>query len=183
MNLYPVTIIENFYENPDAIRAFALEQKYSYCHEIPDVKYVFPGCRSKDLFDLDKTLHEKICSKLISIFHNTEHDYMRWAISTNFQIVTEEYKDGVIHTDHNKIFAAVLYLTPDAPLNSGTSLFKPNKNFDEKIEHKFIIFVESRVVSKLLNIHFKSGAITERGLSLSRCFISLIFFRHFKEKS
>ena len=28
---------------------------------------------------------------------------------------------------------------------------KNNKNFDEKIEHKFIIFVESRVVSKLLN--------------------------------
>jgi hypothetical protein len=150
MNLYPVTIIENFYENPDAIRAFALKQKYSYCHEILDVKYVFPGCRSNDLFDLDKTLHEKICSKLISIFHNTEHDYMRWAISTNFQIVTEEYKDGVIHTDHNTIFAAVLYLTPDAPLNSGTSLFKPNKNFDEK---KYLQALENN------DVRFKSGEI------------------------
>jgi len=32
MNLYPtVTIIENFYENPDEIRKFALKQKFSYC--------------------------------------------------------------------------------------------------------------------------------------------------------
>jgi hypothetical protein len=132
MNLYPVTVIENFYENPDAIRKFALTQNYTFCHERQNLQYVYPGSRTKDLFDLDRTLHEKICKKMISVFHNTEYDYMRWAISTNFQSVTEEYKDGVIHTDQNTIFAAVLYLTPDAPLNSGTSLFKPNKKFDEK---------------------------------------------------
>jgi hypothetical protein len=131
MNLYPVTIVEDFYENPDKIRTFALAQQYHHCHEIPNSKYVFPGSRTKDLFDLDKSLHEKICSKLVSIFHNTEHDSMRWAISTNFQSVTEEFKDGVIHTDHNTIFAAVLYLSPNAPLNSGTSLFKPNNLFDK----------------------------------------------------
>ena len=131
MNLYPVTVIENFYENPDAIRKFALAQKYTFCHERQNLEYVYPGSRTKDLFDLDSTLHEKICKKMVSVFHNSEYDYMRWAISTNFQSVTDEYKDGVIHTDTNTIFAAVLYLTPDAPLNAGTSLFKPNKNFDE----------------------------------------------------
>ena len=131
MNLYPVTIIENFYENPDAIRKFALAQKYTFCHERQNLEYVYPGSRTKDLFDLDSALHEKICKKMVSVFHNSEYDYMRWAISTNFQSVTDEYKDGVIHTDTNTIFAAVLYLTPDAPLNAGTSLFKPNKNFDE----------------------------------------------------
>lgn len=132
MNLYPVTVIENFYENPDAIRKFALAQEYTFCHERQNLQYVYPGGRTKDLFDLDSSLHEKICKKLVSIFHNSEYDTMRWAISTNFQSVAEEYKEGVIHTDHNTIFAAVLYLTPNAPLNSGTSLFKPNKNFDEK---------------------------------------------------
>jgi hypothetical protein len=132
MNLYPVTIIENFYENPDAIRSFALAQKYTFCHERQNLEYVYPGSRTKDVFDLDSVLHEKICKKMVSVFHNSEYDYMRWAISTNFQSVTDEYKDGVIHTDQNTVFAAVLYLTPDAPLNSGTSLFKPNKKFDEK---------------------------------------------------
>jgi Family of unknown function (DUF6445) len=132
MNLYPVTIVENFYENPDAIRKFALAQEYTFCHNRLNLEYVYPGSRTKDLFDLDSALHEKICKKLVSIFHNSEHDYMRWALSTSFQSVTEEYNQGVIHTDQNTVFAAVLYLTPNAPLNSGTSLFKPNKKFDEK---------------------------------------------------
>ena len=132
MNLYPVTVIENFYENPDAIRKFALEQKYTFCHEVKDIDYVYPGCRTKDLSNLDKALFDKICTKLVSVFHNAENDHMRWLITTSFQSVSAEYGQGVIHTDHNTVFAAVLYLTPDAPLNSGTSLFKKNKTFDEK---------------------------------------------------
>ena len=131
MNLYPVTIIENFYENPDAIREFALAQKYTFCHEIENIQYSFPGSRTADISTLDSALFEKICTKLVSVYHNAEHDYMRWAITTSFQSVAAEYGHGVIHTDHNTIFAAVLYLTPDAPLNGGTSLFKKNKNFDE----------------------------------------------------
>ncbi len=132
MNLYPVTIIENFYENPDAIRKFALAQEYTFCHDRLNMEYVYPGSRTKDLFDLDSKLHEKICKKLVSVYHNAEYDLMRWAISTSFQSVSAEYGQGVIHTDHNTVFAAVLYLSPDAPLNSGTSLFKKNKTFDEK---------------------------------------------------
>ena len=30
MNLYPVAIVENFYENPDAMRKFALAQQYEF---------------------------------------------------------------------------------------------------------------------------------------------------------
>ena len=131
MNLYPVTVIENFYENPDAIRKFALAQKYMFCDEIADISYTFPGCRTADISTLDKALFDKICTKLVSVFHNAEHDHMHWVMTTSFQSVAAEYGQGVIHTDHNTIFAAVLYLTPGAPLNGGTSLFKKNKTFDE----------------------------------------------------
>lgn len=135
MNLYPVTIIENFYENPDAIRQFALSQKYQFRHQLKNAGYVFPGCRTKDLSLINKPLFENVCKKIVSVFHNAEHDYMRWAIASSFQSVSAEYDRGVIHTDGNTVFAAVLYLSPDAPLESGTSLFKPNKNFDaEKYE-------------------------------------------------
>ncbi len=131
MNLYPATVIENFYEDPDAIREFALKQEYVFCHEKDNLEYVYPGSRTKDIYDLDPSLHKTICEKLISIFHNKEHDLMRWALSTNFQSVTKEYGEGVIHTDHNTIFAGVLFLSPDAPLDSGTSLFKKGKSFDQ----------------------------------------------------
>ncbi|MGJ8619364.1 MAG: DUF6445 family protein [Methylophilaceae bacterium] len=131
MNLYPVTILENFYENPDEVRRFALSQKYKYRYQMKDENYVFPGSRTKDLFTINKSLFEKANRKIISIFH-TGDDLTRWSITTSFQSVSEEYGEGVIHTDHNTVFAAVLYLTPDAPLDSGTSLFKPNDKFNQE---------------------------------------------------
>jgi hypothetical protein len=124
MNLYPVAVINDFYENPDAIRKFALAQKYKFRHEEEGLNYVYPGCRTQDLHVLDPSLQAMVLKKLVSAFHIPEHDLMRWAISSSFQSVSEIYKEGVIHTDNNTIFAGVLYLTPDAPLNSGTSLYK-----------------------------------------------------------
>jgi Family of unknown function (DUF6445) len=150
MYLYPVTVIDNFLENPDAYREYALAQKYRSLTQIPDAKHVFPGSRTLDLLELDKSIHEKILKKLVSVFHNSEYDKMRWAISTNFQSVSEKYGEGVIHTDHNTIFAALLYLTPNAPLNAGTSLFKPNSTFDEA---KYIKALEDN------DVRFRAGEI------------------------
>jgi len=138
MKLYPVTVIADFYENPDEIRKYALAQKYTYCHEMKNIEYVFPGSRTKDLKDLSQSLYEKVCKKLISVFHIPEHDLMRWQITTSFQIVDGEYGHGLIHQDQNTVFAGVLYLTPDAPLNSGTSLFRKNSNYDEEMYWKLI---------------------------------------------
>lgn len=132
MNLYPVTIVENFLEHPDAIRTFALNQKYQFRHQMKEAKYVFPGGRTKDLSVINKPYYENVSKKIISLFHNEETDRMRWLITTSFQSVAEEYGRGVIHTDSNTVFAAVLYLSPKAPLDAGTSLFRPNKTFDEE---------------------------------------------------
>lgn len=148
MNLYPVTVINDFYDHPDAIRKFALAQQYTYCHELKDIDYVFPGSRTKDLFELNPGLHEQVCKKLVSVFHLPEHDVMRWAISTSFQIVGKEYGSGLIHQDQNTIFAGVLYLTPDAPLDSGTSLFRKNKSYNEASYKKGIANNDERFRKK-----------------------------------
>ena len=76
MNLYPVTILENFYEDPDAVRAFALSQKYKFRHQITGAEYVFPGCRSKDLSTINKPLFEKTLIKLMRMLNNSE--FKRW---------------------------------------------------------------------------------------------------------
>ena len=47
MNLYPVTVVDNFYDNPDAIRKFALDQKYKFRHEEGDIGYVYPASEQK----------------------------------------------------------------------------------------------------------------------------------------
>jgi len=124
-------VIDNFYENPDAIRKFALAQTYKFRHEEGDIGYAYPGCRTKDLYELDSALQAKVLKKFISVFHIPEHDRMQWAVSSNFQIVSEQYKQGVIHVDTNTIFAGVLYLTPNAPLDSGTSIFRKNATFTQ----------------------------------------------------
>ncbi len=150
MNLYPVAVINDFYENPDAIRKFALAQKYTFRHEEQELDYVYPGCRTKDLFELDNALQALVLKKLVSVFHVPEFDIMRWAVSSSFQSVSEIYKDGVIHTDTNTIFAGVLYLTPNAPLNSGTSLYQKNDTFNQERYQKALNQNDER---------FKSGEI------------------------
>ncbi len=148
MNLYPVTVISDFYEKPDEIRQYALRQKYTYRHELDaDLNYVYTGCRTKELRDISFSMYEKICKKLISVFHIPEHDLMQWQINTSFQIVEAEYGHGLIHQDQNTVFAGVLYLTPNAPLDSGTSLFKKNASYDGALYSKII---------KENDVHFKN---------------------------
>ncbi len=72
-----------------------MSQKYQFRHQIKSVKYVFPGCSTKDLSSINKTLFDQVNKKIISLFHSTEHDYMQWAIATSFQSVSAEYGQGV----------------------------------------------------------------------------------------
>jgi len=175
MKLYPVTVISDFYESPDEIRKYALAQKYTYCHEMKGIDYVFPGSRTKDLKDLSQSLYEKICKKLISVFHIPEHDLMRWQINTSFQIVESEYDHGLIHQDQNTVFAGVLYLTPDAPLDSGTSLFRKNSTYDEDLYWKLIKENDERFKRKE-TIDFSYHNMFDEVVRVNNVYNSLILF-------
>ena len=148
MHYYPITLIDNFYENPDEVRAFALTQEFKFCHEIKDITYTFPGSRTEDLSIIHPDLFQKSCQKLTSIFHNYEHDVMRWSITSCFQSVTEEFGSGVIHHDANTVFAAVLYLTPHPAKNSGTTLYKEGSNFDSSRYQQSLIQNDLRFKNK-----------------------------------
>jgi len=175
MKLYPVTVIADFYENPDEIRKYALAQKYTYCHEIHGIEYVFPGSRTKDLKDLSQSLYEKVCKKLISVFHIPEHDVMRWQINTSFQIVEGEYGHGLIHQDQNTVFAGVLYLTPEAPLDSGTSLFRKNANYDEDLYWQQVKANDERFKRKE-SIDFSYHEMFDEVVRVNNVYNSLILF-------
>jgi Family of unknown function (DUF6445) len=181
MNLYPVTIIENFYEKPDEIRNFALNQEYTFCHERKNVDYVYPGSRTKDIFDLDPQLQALICKKLVSVFHNSEYDIMRWGISTNFQSVTEEYREGVIHTDHNTIFAGVLYLSPNAPLDAGTSLFRKNSSFNEDEYKEALSLNDKEFREGKIVMNTKHHAMFEEIVRINNVYNTLVIYegRHY----
>lgn len=174
MNLYPITVVNDFYECPDEIRRFALTQKFQYC-KAPEEKYGWPGCRTKDISILDNSLYQKVCSKIISLFHNFEHDLMRWEITTSFQLVSERFEKGLIHKDGNVVFAGIIYLSPNAPLNSGTSIYKPNSLYDEN-RYKEALKFNDLCLTTDKHPSFEYHEMFEETLRVNNLYNSMILF-------
>lgn len=107
-----ITVIDNFYDNVDEVRDFALSLDF-------DIKGNYPGNRTGPVLNelwrsyIIEEL-EKITGKTII---NFPYDY-----NTSFQVTLEEDTTWVHHDAMS--FAAVVYLTPDAPLDTGTAIYR-----------------------------------------------------------
>lgn len=103
-----IFIVDNFYDDPDAVRDFALNQ-VEY-HE--DLRY-YKGYRSKINYHPPgiKEAFENIIGRRLEVFE--EH-----AMNGCFQI-TRSCDPQVYHFDDQR-WAAMIYLTPNAPFQSGT---------------------------------------------------------------
>jgi hypothetical protein len=118
---YSSQIVDNFYEDPDKIRKYALEQNF--------YKRVgnYPGIRCDRLSDLNRPFFEFFVGKLSSLYFSDTNVKIEYDVITNFQIIDSKYNVGWIHQDDNSYFdvAGVVYLTPNAPINTGTSIYRP----------------------------------------------------------
>jgi len=121
-----VIVVDDFYEDPDSVRTFALSQDFY-------VKGNFPGDRTKS-FSTEKMKHtfEKLIGNTISYWPRSEADY-----NGCFQLTTSRMRSW-IHRDITD-WAAVIYLTPNAPFSGGTGFYKHKNtgnicasNFDEE---------------------------------------------------
>lgn len=106
-----VVVVDNFYANPDEVRAFALQLQY---HE--DKRY-YRGNRSMSLhrFPGIKERFEDLLKLRIT-------DWDEQPVNGVFQYCIGG-DQRVFHSDMQK-YAAVVYLTPDAPLSAGTQLLR-----------------------------------------------------------
>jgi len=104
-------VVDNFYINPENVREFALSVEYK-----EDIRW-YKGLRSEIPYRPKgiKQAFERIIGE--EIFNFEEHGY-----NGCFQITTAS-DPQVYHYDMQK-WAAMIYLTPDAPLESGTRLHK-----------------------------------------------------------
>ena len=130
--LFPTTVVDNFLENPDKIRNLALDMEYFH----NDGRY--PGKRTKGLHLINKELHDYFCNKFFSVFYDFLHP-VDWNIEITFQLIesfddskSSAFNKGWIHLDNDRIIGGVLYLTPNADLESGTSIYSPKSNFSKK---------------------------------------------------
>jgi FkbM family methyltransferase len=109
-------IVDNFYENPDKVREFALNQEYEiggigrgYIGNRTHQQFLFPGLKEK---------FEIIMGKKIIKWE--EH-----GMNGRFQYCWAG-QPLVYHCD-NQQWGGMLYLTPDAPFECGTTLYAHKK--------------------------------------------------------
>ena len=102
-------IVDNFFTDPDKVRQFALAAEFK-----SDIRY-FKGKRTIGFrFPGIKERFEQLLGKNI----------INWEKDPNgcFQYCVAEDK-SVYHCD-NQQYAAIVYLTPDAPIQAGTQLYR-----------------------------------------------------------
>lgn len=108
-----LVVVDDFYENPDEIRKIAMSQNF----ESSDYH---KGKRTKTRLIVDGTKEEieRILGKKITSWNQR--------FSGVFQYCTAE--DPIVYHTDSQSYAAVVYLTPDAPVESGTSFWRSKKN-------------------------------------------------------
>lgn len=111
-------VVDNFYQDPQQVREFALSQEFG-------VRGNYPGNRTKSFLNDDLKFHinqiiEPHDGKITYWGGNSDGDY---SYTGAFQLTTSEDRTW-IHADQSTDWAAVCYLTPDAPHTGGTGLFR-----------------------------------------------------------
>lgn len=109
-------IVDNFYESPGEVRRFALEQEYveggfgrGFIGRRTEKQFLFPGLKER---------FEQIMGKSII-------KWEEYGMNGRFQIAWSG-EPLVYHCDSQK-WGGMLYLTPDAPFQCGTTLYAHKK--------------------------------------------------------
>ena len=106
-----ISVVDGFYNDPDFIREFAmknLEYKPSGYHK---------GCRSERfLLNGTKEKLEEVMGRKITNWNHPSY------ANGVFQFCTKD--DPIVYHSDTQAYAGAIYLTPDAPLRSGTSTYK-----------------------------------------------------------
>lgn len=108
-----LVIAENFYDDPDSVRAMALNLPF-------DVKGNYPGARTAPM--LNDSIKNAI-SHLVTAAGPVINWHEDCGYTGSFQLCTA-YDRTWIHADSFNTWAGVCYLTPNAPVSGGTSLYR-----------------------------------------------------------
>tara|TARA_Y100000004_G_scaffold158762_1_gene185248 strand:- start:311 stop:961 length:651 start_codon:yes stop_codon:yes gene_type:complete len=132
--MYPITVVDDFFSEPDKIVDYAMQQEF-----FPSENGRWPGKRSKFLWELDRTLYDDICVKIISLFHPELPE--RWDFEMQFQLISpysEHQYDpknrGWIHVDKGDTkFGGIIYLNKHPEKDTGTCIYKEKKGWSSQI--------------------------------------------------
>ena len=120
---FPTLIIDNFFDDPDKVVEYANTLEF-----LPSELGEWPGKRSEELWMTNPELFDYTSAKIYNMFypHGLEH----YKMSLKFQYIEPYSFDnkGWIHIDRSQ-FGGIIYLTKDAEMGTGTSLYKPVRGY------------------------------------------------------
>lgn len=140
MSTFPVTIVDNFLDDPDYVLELAKSVEYTQ----PGSNN-YPGCKSvKKLYDIDFDLNTSIMSKLCSVFWDLNDSRVEWDGSGLDFMKIEPYSNkdsilnkGIIHHDGmaKTSIAGIVYLNKDHQRDCGTSFYEPKlEDYEQSTE-------------------------------------------------
>ena len=136
----PLTVLDNFFDNPNSIVNWGLSLESRY-----DVNHTWPGKRTNNLKFVHLPFYKHVCNKVLTLFFENPVEF---DIDLRFQLI-EEYKGkGWIHQDPT-VFTFLIYLHKETPeIDCGTTLWSLDPNlvspinsekdlslFNSRIEH------------------------------------------------
>jgi hypothetical protein len=130
----PTMVIDNFYEDPDLWRHFALKQ-----HFFKGDRGTWPGLRTNLLHDVNKDVFNVTMRKLLMVMSQYGFSHFD-ELQTAFQYIDKSYGRGWVHDDDPKLnIAGVIYLNKEAPIGSGTVIYQDSTDFNgEKYSKMFM---------------------------------------------
>jgi hypothetical protein len=154
MHTIPVTILDNFFEDPDAIREWALTLPY-----FSDPEGKWPGLRTAGLHEMNTDFVDYLARKYFALFFDFEYEKCTWTFDAVFQKVDKHYGQGWVHDDSGRRTTGIIYLNPNPNPGSGTSLYKKKK------EH---VFPDNRVECNLAKKAFYTNHATIDQVSMHK---------------
>jgi len=103
-------VVDNFYNNPDEVRELALQQEYE------QGSGWYKGCRTYKNF-----LTPQVKNAFQDIMGVRIREWESHGMNGKFQYCLPQ--DVLVYHYDAQTWAAVLYLTPDAPVDTGTSFY------------------------------------------------------------
>lgn len=127
--MFPFTIIENFFPDPDKIVDIAKSVEYTKHEE--DTNYA--GARSENFHIILPDLHQYVCTKILQPFFSggDGNEFVSAEAEIGFQIINPLHEDqyhpknrGWVHVDGTNMMGGIIYLNPEPEPDTGTSAYR-----------------------------------------------------------
>jgi len=143
--MYPI-VVDNFFEDPDSIRNYALSLEYQNSNELQN----FEGWLGNRCFYRDEQFAKFFVNKINQHieksveFHKLEYNF-HFTLTKTKETSPFHFDEYKIHSDSDDglyRLSGLVYLYPNPPIKTGTSFYSDlDLNYEFSVENKYNRFI------------------------------------------